>query len=48
MSLQSWLYRVARTLNTVKAITSGNPRKMRNRGLNILIGRTIVPKLWRR
>lgn len=46
--LVSSLYRVARTANTVSALTSGNPSRMSRRAGNIILGRALGRAgLWR-
>ena len=50
MRLRRFLYRAARTANDVEAITSGDPRRMRRRLKNKVLGRLLAPfwrKLWR-
>jgi len=44
--LVSFIYSLARRLNDVKAITSGNPKKIARRVKNKIIGRKIIKKIW--
>ncbi len=51
-SLTSQLYRAARLSNNLGAIASGNPRRMRRRVKNVMLGRAlgrsgVWRKLWR-
>jgi hypothetical protein len=46
MSLVSFLYRLARTANDVKTVSSGNPKKIVKRMANKAIGRKVVRRLW--
>ena len=49
MRLSSWLYRSARVANDVEAITSGDPKRMRRRLKNKLVGRLLGKAgIWRR
>jgi len=46
--LVSSLYRVARTANTISAMSSGNPGRMGRRASNIIIGRSLARAgVWR-
>jgi hypothetical protein len=47
MRLSRFLYRAARTANDLEAATSGDPRRMRRRLKNKLVGRLLRP-FWRR
>jgi hypothetical protein len=40
-SLTSQLYSLARTVNTVGALASGNPTRMARRGKNVILGRSL-------
>lgn len=40
-SLVSELYSLARTANTISAITSGNPTRIARRSKNIILGRAL-------
>lgn len=42
----SVLYRLARSANDFKAVTSGNPIKITRRIKNKFIGRKIIKKIW--
>jgi hypothetical protein len=44
--LVSFLYNLARKLNDIKAITSGDPKKIARRVKNKIIGRKIIRKIW--
>ncbi|MBA7694811.1 hypothetical protein ES703_103424 [subsurface metagenome] len=44
--LVSFLYNLARKLNDVKVITSGDPKKIARRVKNKIIGRKIIRKIW--
>lgn len=51
-SFSSQLYRAARTVNTVEAVGSGNPRRIAKRGVNVAKGRALARTgffrwLWR-
>ena len=48
MKLRSKLYKAARVLGDVEAVSSGKPKRVAKRGVNKLIGRLIVGKFWRR
>jgi hypothetical protein len=41
MSLRSSLYRSARILGDVQAVTSGNPKRLTRRAKNKLVGRAL-------
>ena len=42
------LYRVARTANDVKALASGNPKKIARRAKNHILGRLLSHfRIWR-
>jgi hypothetical protein len=46
------LYRLARVVNTVSVVASGNPKRIARRGKNIVIGRALARagvwgRLWR-
>lgn len=48
MGFVSSLYRIARVINTTKALTSGDPNKMARRAKNIAVGRLLGrTKIWR-
>jgi hypothetical protein len=42
----SFLYKLARKLNDVKVITSGDPKKVARRVKNKIIGRKLIRKIW--
>ena len=42
----SFLYKLARKLNDVKVVTSGNPGKIARRVKNKIIGRKLIRKIW--
>lgn len=44
--LISFLYSLARNLNDVSKITSGNPKKIARRIKNKILGRKIIKKIW--
>ncbi len=49
MGLARTLYRAARIANNVETLASGNPRRIRRRAKNILLGRTLGRAgIWRR
>jgi hypothetical protein len=49
MRLSTRLYKAARTVNTLEAIESGNPQRVRRRMTNIVIGRALGrARVWRR
>lgn len=49
MSLTSSLYKLARTVNTISALTSGDPRRAGRRVKNIVVGRALARAgFWRR
>lgn len=45
-SLRSALYRWARILGDVQAVTSGDPKRIAKRYANKVIGRNVVRKIW--
>lgn len=48
MRLSRSLFRAARTMTTVEAIASGNPRRIARRGANIAKGRVLARAgFWR-
>jgi hypothetical protein len=48
MSLRSSLYRSARLVGDVQAVTSGNPKRITRRAKNKLVGRVLGRSgLWR-
>jgi hypothetical protein len=47
-SLSSQLFRIARDVDTVEALASGNPKRIARRGKNIMLGRLFGRAgLWR-
>ncbi|MBA7528745.1 hypothetical protein ES705_20935 [subsurface metagenome] len=44
--LISNLFRLARRLTDIKAVASGDPKKIIRRAKNKYIGRKIIKKLW--
>ena len=42
----SFLYKLARNLNDVKVISSGDPKKVARRVKNKIIGRKLVRRIW--
>jgi len=44
----SALYKLARQLTDIKALSSGSPVKIINRIINKLIGRKIIKRLYRK
>lgn len=49
MSFVGFLYRAARTANTVSALASGDPRRIARRSKNIVLGRALGNAgVWRR
>ncbi|MBA7561664.1 hypothetical protein ES708_03303 [subsurface metagenome] len=42
----SSLYKLARQLNDVKVITSGDPKKIARRVKNKYIGKKLIRKIW--
>jgi hypothetical protein len=49
MGLARSLYRAARIANNAKTLASGNPRRIRRRAKNILVGRALGRAgIWRR
>jgi hypothetical protein len=49
MGLARTLYRAARIANNVETLASGNPRRIRRRAKNILVGRALGRAgVWRR
>ncbi len=46
MKLRRSLYRWARLLGDLQAITSGNPKRIGKRVVNKLVGRKVVRRLW--
>ena len=43
----SFLYRLARTVNDIETVASGNPKRMARRLKNKLLGRKIASRLFR-
>jgi len=49
MRLASKIYQLARTVNTIEALTSGNPKRIKTRLKNIIVGRALARTgVWRR
>ena len=48
MKLRGKLYKAARVLGDIEAVSSGKPKRMIKRGVNKLLGRNVVGKFWRR
>jgi len=44
----SFLYKLARALNDIKALLSGKPEKIGNRLYNKVVGRKIIKRLYRK
>ena len=42
----SFLYKLARKLNDVKVITSGDPKKIVRRVKNKVIGKKLIRRIW--
>ncbi|MBA7583267.1 hypothetical protein ES708_25208 [subsurface metagenome] len=42
----SFLYKLARKLNDVKIVASGNPKKIARRVKNKVIGGRLIRKIW--
>lgn len=47
MKLVSFLYRLARVVNDLTTLATGNPAKIARRLKNKLIGRKLVRRVWR-
>jgi len=48
-SLSSQLFRAARVVDDVEAVASGNPKRMRRRAKNVIVGRALGRAgVWRR
>lgn len=47
MGLLSTLFKLARTGLDVKALSSGSPKKIGKRAKNKLLGRWLLPKIFR-
>lgn len=43
----SFLYRLARTVNDIEKLTSGDPKRMMRRTKNKYLGRKLIRKVWR-
>ncbi len=43
----SFLYKLARTLTDIKAVSSGSPGKIARRGKNKIIGRKLIRRIWK-
>ena len=42
------LYKLARNVNTIEALTSGDPKRARRRAKNIIVGRALAKAgFWR-
>jgi len=44
--LVSFLYNLARNLNDISKLASGDPKKIARRVKNKIIGRKIIKKIW--
>lgn len=44
----SFLYRLARLVNDISTVASGNPKKITRRAKNKVVGRTVAPKLFKK
>ena len=48
MGFVSSLYRIARVINTTKALASGDPNRIARRAKNVAVGRLLGrTKIWR-
>ena len=47
MGIVAFLYRLARGANDLQTLTSGKPKKVIKRAKNKVIGRKVLPKLFK-
>jgi len=43
----SFLYKLARTVNDIEKLTSGDPKRMMRRAKNTYLGRKLIRKVWK-